>query len=40
MQRATRRRTVDRPNELAMLGGDALGVAIGDGRLEALASAS
>ncbi len=37
MQRSTRRRTIDRPNELAMLGGDTVGIAICDSRLEALA---
>ena len=36
MQRAACGRAIDRPDELAMLGGDALGVAIRDGRLEAL----
>ena len=38
MQRSTRRRTIDRPNELAMLGGDTVGIAIRDSRLEALLS--
>ena len=36
VERAARRGTVDRAHELAMLGRDALGVAVGDGRLEAL----
>ena len=36
MERATRRRAIDRPHELAVLGRDALGVAVGDRRLEAL----
>ena len=37
MQRPTRGRTIDHPNEVAMICGDTVGVAIRDSRLEALA---